>query len=128
MSTDLKKASIGTAFLVGIGTLLLFALLVKTVFHFSAPEESYDAKRSAARTVKRQILDRENRRRLTTVAWVSKEKGIVQIPIDDAMKLVVNELKAKPVQPSSVKVENPYPAGLQQAVPAPAAAAPAPMK
>jgi hypothetical protein len=123
MSSDLKKASVGPVFIGGILVFLLFALLVKVWFHFSAPAENYDDKRAAARIAKRQALDRDNRQKLTAYAWVSKDKGVVQIPIEDAMKLVAVELKNKPVQASAVKVENPYPAGLQQAPAAPAAPA-----
>jgi hypothetical protein len=129
MSSDTKKASVGPVFIGGILIFLLFALLVKVWFHFSGPAENYDDKRAAARIAKRQMLDRDNREKLTTYAWVNKDKGIVQIPIDDAIKLVAAELKNKPVQVSPVKVEIPYPAGLQQVPPAaatPAAASPAP--
>jgi hypothetical protein len=125
MTSELKKASVGPVFIGGIFVFLLFALLVKVWFAFSTPAENYEDKRAAARVAKRQALDRDNREKLTTYAWVSKEKGVVQIPIGDAMKIVAAELKTKPVQASSVKVEIPYPAGLQQAPPAPAAPAPA---
>jgi hypothetical protein len=47
------------------------------------------------------------------------------LPIDVAMDLVVNDYQQKPVQPSQVKVEIPYPAGLQMAAATPAAASPA---
>jgi hypothetical protein len=125
MTSELKKASVGPVFIGGIFVFLLFALLVKVWFAFSVPAENYEDKRAAARVAKRQALDRDNREKLTNYAWVSKEKGVVQIPIDDAMKIVAGELKTKPVQASAVKVEIPYPAGLQQAPPAPAAPAPA---
>jgi hypothetical protein len=124
MTSELKKASVGPVFIGGIFVFLLFALLVKVWFAFSTPAENYEDKRAAARVAKRQALDRDNREKLTTYAWVSKEKGVVQIPIDNAMKIVAAELKTKPVQASSVKVEIPYPAGLQQ--PPPGSAAPAP--
>ena len=40
----------------------------------------------------------------------------MQLPIDTAMELVVNDYQTKAVGPSQVKVDNPYPYGLQLAV------------
>lgn len=123
MSSELKKASVGPAFIGGICLFLLFGLLAAFWFRLGGRTESYDDKRAADRMTKLSALLKENNQRLNGYALVNKEKGIVQVPIDDAMKLVLPELKAKPVQASAVKVENPYPAGLQQAVPATAPAA-----
>lgn len=125
MSSELKKASVAPAFIGGIFVFLLFALLVAVWFHFAGGAESYDDKRAAARFDKLHALQKENLQKLTVYGWVNKQKGIVRIPIDAAMKLAAIELKNKPVQASAVKVENPYPAGLQQA-PQAAAAAPTP--
>ena len=94
-------------------------LLAVVLFRFSGKTENLDDKRAAARLEKLRTLQHESREKLSTYGWVNKDKGIVQLPIDRAEELVVAELKAKPVQVSPVKVENPYPAGLQQAVPAP---------
>lgn len=124
MSSELKKASVGPAFIGGIFVFLLFALLVAVWFRFAGRTENYDDKRAADRMAKLSVLQKENHEKLTIYGWVNRNEGIVQIPIDDAMSLVVAELKAKPVEASAVKVENPYPAGLQQAPPT-AAAAPA---
>lgn len=125
MTSELKKASVGPAFFGSILLLLLFGLVVAAWVRFGGRTESYDDKRAADRIAKLSALEKENRQRLTVYGWVHKDKGVVQIPIDDAMKLALPELKSKPVQASAVKVENPYPAGLQQAPPA-ASAAPIP--
>ena len=126
MSSELKKASAGLKF---YGSILLF-LLFAIIFWFGAllhpvleswfPGENLDAKRAAARAEKLAALQKDNDQKLTTYAWVNKDKGIVQIPIDQAMKLVVTAISSKQVGASSVKVEDPYPYGLQDA-PAPAA-------
>ena len=64
-----------------------------------------------------------------TGAWVDKAKGTVHVPIADAMKLVVADLRAKKPAPSSVKVEAPLPmpvADPNSAEPPPAALPSAP--
>jgi hypothetical protein len=122
MSSELKKASVGPAFLGGILAFLIIGLFVLIWFCISGKPESFDDKRAVARVAKLDALQKENEEKLTSYAWVNKAKGTVQLPIDRAMELVVADLKAKPVQASSVKLEPIYPAGLQQA---PAVAAPA---
>ncbi|MGB8355459.1 MAG: hypothetical protein WCD79_16295 [Chthoniobacteraceae bacterium] len=120
MSSKLKKASVGPAFLGGILAFLLFGLFVLIWFRLSGKTESFDDQRAVARAAKLDQLQKDNHEKLTSYAWVSKDKGVVQLPIDRAMEVVVADLKAKPVKASSVKLEVPYPAGLQQP---PAAAA-----
>lgn len=125
MSGDLKKATAGRKFLGSILLFLAFALIfgIGALCHhlFPGMQENFDAKRGEARSEKLEALNKENEQKLTTYAWVNKDKQIVQIPIEQAMKLVAAELAVKPVNPSAVKVENPYPYGLQD-VPAPAPA------
>lgn len=123
MSTELKKASVGPAFAGGILVFLLFAIIVLVGFRFLPKSESYDDKRAAARVEKLNLLQKENHEKLSIYAWINRGKGIVQLPIERAGELVLAELRARTVQPSTVKVENPYPAGLQQ--PPPAASVPA---
>ena len=122
MSSELKKASVGPAFAGGILALLLFAVIV-LVLHLRGTSGEFDSKRAEARIEKLKALQDENDKKLSSYAWVNKDKGIVQLPIARAEELVVAELRAKPVQSSTVPVEIPYPAGLQQAPAAPAAPA-----
>ena len=57
-----------------------------------------------------------------TYAWVNKDKGIVQIPIDRAMQLVAMELATKKVGPSAREIgQEHYKYGLQDLSFAPAA-------
>lgn len=131
MSSELKKASAGFKFYGSIMAFLIFGVLVIVWRCFSPTEESLDKKRAEARAVKLAALQKENDQKLLTYAWVSKDKGVVQIPVARAMELVAAELAAKPVAASAVKLENPYPFGLQNLnfAPAPAAsgsAAPVP--
>lgn len=124
MTGDLKKATAGGKFLGSILLFLVFALLfgIGCMLHRFLPagDKDLDVKRGDARSTKLEALQKENEQKLTTYAWVNKDKQIVQIPIEQAMKLVAVDLATKAVKRSDVKVENPYPYGLQD-VPAPAA-------
>jgi hypothetical protein len=82
-------------------------------------------------------LNADNQKTLTTYHWVDKSKGIVGIPINRAMELVLKDLAANhphaagPVNPpaaSPTPAASPAPAAAnQQATPAPSASAtPAP--
>ena len=113
------NASVGAAYIWGIILFLAFVLMAIVWFKFLGPQETYDDKRAAARVTKLSTLRKEDQKTLSNYAWGNKEKGIAHIPIDRAMELVASELKSASVTPSTVKVENPYPAGLAPA-PAPA--------
>ena len=111
----LKTASMGPGFL---GVILLFCgfALVAAWLMFSAgaPEQTYEVKRAEGRREKAEAINKEAQEKLYGQAkWIDKAKGTVQLPIDAAMDLVINEYQQKHVQPSEVKVESPYPAGLQ---------------
>lgn len=112
MSTELKKASAGL--LVGIFLFLLFGIFVVVWMRTGEKTSDFDQQRAKNRLVKLEQLQHENHEKLSGYAWVNKDKGVVQLPIERAQELVVAQLKAKQVQPSSVKVENPYPEGLKQ--------------
>jgi hypothetical protein len=124
----LKTASFGPGFL---GVVLLFcgfAVVAWIFFRFAAPTQTYEEKRAQARRDKVAAINQEAQEKLYSPArWIDKAKGTVQLPIDIAMELVINDYQQKPVHPSEVKVEHPYPAGLQApASPAPAAKAASP--
>jgi len=123
----IKTASFGPGFL---GALLLFcgfAVVAWVLFRFAAPMPTYEETRAKARMDKVAAINAEAAAKLYSPAkWIDKTKGTVQLPIDTAMDLVINDYQAKPVQASQVKVEVPYPIGLQMAAAAPVAASPAP--
>jgi len=118
-----QTASFGPTFL---GVILLFcgfAVVAWILFRFTATSGTYEEKRAQDRRDKVAAIYKEAAEKLYAPAhWIDQAKGTVQLPIDAAMDLVVNDYQAKPVQASQVKVEVPYPAGLQSAA---AAAAPA---
>jgi hypothetical protein len=110
-----------------IGVVLLFAffgLLALVVIGASPRGNSYEKKRAKVRAEKLQATRDETTKALTTYAWVDKNKGVVRIPITDAMKLTVAELSQKtpaPANPIATPAANPSPQGA-----APATAPPAP--
>jgi hypothetical protein len=87
-----------------IGVVLLFAffgLLVWVVIGASPRGDSYEEKRAKVRAEKLQTVRDETTKALTTYAWVDKKKGVVRIPITDAMKLTVAELAQKAPAPAN---------------------------
>lgn len=110
-----------------IGVVLLFAffgLLVLVVIGASPRGDSYEEKRAKVRAEKLQAVREETNKALTTYAWVDKNKGVVRIPITDAMKLTVAELAEKspvPANPIAAPEASPSAPGA-----APTTASPAP--
>lgn len=66
-------------------------------------------------------LNTDNQRILTQYRWIDKSKGVVGIPIDRAMELVLPELQA--IKPHSAGPVNPPAPPNPQASPAPSAPA-----
>ncbi len=103
-------SSLGT-FLLGFACLAVFAAIVVTWTKSQAPKaDLVEAERAAGRVKKREELEKEWAGKLQTVAWVNKEKGEVQMPIEDAIKVVAAELKTKKVAKTEVKVPPALPA------------------
>jgi preprotein translocase subunit Sec63 len=126
--SQIRKASVGLIFVRGIVAFAIFALLVIAWFRFAEQLETYDEKRKAVRLEKLKTLHAEEEKKLNSYAWVDKQKGSVQIPVASAMKLALAELRAKPVQASTVKavpppVDTPLQPGAGGAVPSPVPAA-----
>lgn len=110
-----------------IGVVLLFAffgLLVLVGIGVLPRGDSYEEKRAKVRAEKLQAARDETTKALTTYAWVDKNKGVVRIPINEAMKLTVAELAQKapaPANPIATPEASPPAPGA-----APATASPAP--
>lgn len=96
-----------------IGVVLLFAffgLLALVVIGASPRGNTYEKKRAKVRAEKLQAVRGETTKALTTYAWVDKNKGVVRIPITDAMKLTMAELAQKapaPANPIATPEANP---------------------
>jgi hypothetical protein len=104
-----------------IGVVLLFAffgLLVLVVIGASPRGDAYEEKRAKVRAEKLQAAREQTTSALTSYAWVDKTKGVVRIPIEDAMKLTVAELSQR--TPAAAN-----PILLSEASPPPPSAAPA---
>ena len=124
--TSIKTARPGISFVLGILAFCVVGALVVLVRSNMTAGTTYDQQRAEIRKAKLIALHRAERRKLTTYAWADKAKGIVQIPIDRAVELTVQDLKGQTVTSSTVRAEsnttNIVPPYLQ---PAPAAATPA---
>jgi hypothetical protein len=59
---------------------------------------SYDDDQAKERYAKLAKLQADDTKTLTTAGWVDQDKGVVRIPIDEAMTEEVGALQAKPVQ------------------------------
>lgn len=100
------------AFLVFLGSSIALATVIIVVCALLANKpkvELVDAKRGQLRIETREKLEKINLEQLTTAGWVDKEKGVVRLPIEDAMRLVAANLGGKKPAPSTVKIDPPLP-------------------
>jgi hypothetical protein len=103
-----------------------FGLLALVVIGASARGNSYEKKRAKVRAEKLDALYKEKLAAITTYGWVDKGKGVVRIPVEEAMMITVAELSQKtpaPANPIAAADLNPAP---QSAGPATASPAPSP--
>jgi homoserine kinase len=118
----IKTASFGPSVIGVIIVFGAFAIVAWVLFRFAAPMQTNEDARAKKRSDAMAAVWQEAQEKLESPAkWIDKSKGTVQLPIETAMVLVENDYQVKPVAPSAVKVENPYPAGLGLGAPAPAA-------
>jgi hypothetical protein len=112
-----------------IGVVLLFAffgLLALVVFRAAPRGSSYEEKRAKVRVEKLEASQKQMMTALTTYGWVDKNKGVVRIPITEAMKLTVAELAdKKPTAANPIATPEPVaaPGTSPAAAPAPDATA-----
>ena len=98
-----------------IGVVLLFAffgLLALIVIGASPRGNSYEKKRAKVRAEKLEALNQEKLTAITTYAWVDKSKGVVRIPVEEAMTITVAELSQKtpaPANPIATTAASPSP-------------------
>lgn len=110
INSQRPPSSLGT-FLLGVTCLTVFAFaLVFWVKNSAEQVDSVTTGRGLARLKKREELEKDWSSKLNVASWIDKEKAIVQVPIDDAIRATVVELKAKKVIQSPVKVPAPLPA------------------
>src|SRR2546421_7285965 len=81
-----------------VGVVLVFAffgMLAFVAVKASPRGSDYEKKRAKVRAEKLEAAQKENLTALNTYGWIDKTKGIVRIPINDAMKLTLAELAEK---------------------------------
>ena len=96
------------SFVVFAGSAAVLAIVIVVVacsLSTGKKEDVVDKKRADQRIAAREALDKAANEQLTTVDWADKAKGVVRLPVADAMKLVAVELKARKPAPSQVKIE-----------------------
>lgn len=103
---------------------ILFGLIVLAVIGPSPRSSDYEETRAKKRMEKLSALQEENKKDLTTYAWVDKNKGVARIPIDRAMELTVTDLSQKKPAPAG-PIATPAPQAAPAAAP-PAGGSPAP--
>jgi hypothetical protein len=127
---DRQQPSGFRTFVWAIFFFFLFALVIVILVRSTGSAEAYEDKRAAERRTVREETIKDAQTRLASTAMVDQAKGIVRIPIEDAKKSVLAELKSKPVGPSQVKVDPwlpmPPPADPNAAEPPPPALTSAP--
>ena len=84
---------------------LVFAVLIVGVTRWSAQNRSLNDPRAEGRLKIREEQDKDDREKLTTPGWVDQANGIVRLPIAQAKKIVIADLKAKKPAPSSVPID-----------------------
>src|SRR5215468_844923 len=95
MKRNTQKNRISTSMIItGVVMILLFLGLVWLLVMQREHVQTYDEVRKEQRLKNLAELNAENDRILTQYHWVDKAKGIVGIPIDQAMNLVLTELQA----------------------------------
>jgi hypothetical protein len=129
-NSDRQQPSGFRTFVWAIFFFFVFALVILALVRTTGTSEAYEDKRAAERRTIREGLIKDAQSRLASAAMVDQVKGVVRIPIEDAKKAVLAELKSKPVGPSQVKVDPwlpmPPPADPNAAEPPPPALTSAP--
>ncbi len=87
---DVNAPLLGTIGAVGILLILIVIIGLQAWFH---AEQNHEIARKFDNTPVAwlQSLKMEQEHRLQTGRWVNRDKGVVQIPIDQAMDLIVKE-------------------------------------
>lgn len=118
-ATSTTRKQLWPFFLAGLVMILLFWGINKWLMGGSGNPEPEEAARAEVRIKNLADLRAENAAKLEKYAWVDRAKGSVQIPVTQAMELVLPELNAS--RPRAA-----YPVVTTPAAPAPAPAQPAP--
>ena len=77
----------------------LFVFVVVGVYSIRMADDTtgYDQEQAQERYAKLAALQEQDRKTLGTADWIDKDKGLVRIPIDEAIAQEIPVLAAKPV-------------------------------
>jgi hypothetical protein len=100
VSAGQKKPVFGYFVAGMIGLILFFGINALFLGKSDSTLNPEDPARDAERVKNLADLRAENEVKLKTYAWVDRAKGSVQIPIDEAMKLVLVDLSSKKPAPA----------------------------
>src|SRR5258707_79980 len=111
MKRTTQKNRVSTSMIItGVVMILLFLGLVALLVVQREHVQTHDEVRKEQRLKNLAELNAENERILTQYHWVDKAKGVVGIPIDRAMSLVLAELQSVRAHAAG-PISNPSPAG-----------------
>jgi hypothetical protein len=98
-STSHEELNTSAIALVGVvSAILIFAIIVLVTVVFYRVQSQYDYRNDISqRYVEVSETTARQRGRLAGYGWVNQEKGIVHVPIERAIELVLDELAADPV-------------------------------
>jgi uncharacterized protein (DUF58 family) len=85
-----EKGRTGAYLAAIFGALLILAALVLAMWRFTTPPD-LAAERAAQRAKAREELTAAETEMLTTYGWMDKTKGIVHIPVSEALKLSLQQ-------------------------------------
>lgn len=105
-----------------LGMLLFLIGIVATLAlkHYMGGTDAYELQRAAKRIEARQAIEGEAKKLLHTNEWVDQGKGVIRLPIEQAMAMEIAAIKAEPPRPAAYTVGAavPIPASAQPAKPA----------
>jgi hypothetical protein len=87
-----------------LGAFLIVAALVWTMHHYTQPPP-LNAARAAERAQALAEMRAQDADALEHAAWIDQAKGIVRLPIDDAMKIIESEWQNHPAMARSNLIE-----------------------
>lgn len=94
-NTPIKPASWVTYAAI-LGGLAIFALIVVIAYLPQRPHElQQGALTPAERADRLRELHAKEMKQATSYAWIDQQKGVVQLPLNRAVELTIQELKAK---------------------------------
>lgn len=75
-----------------VGTLLIGAALVQTMIHYTKPAPLTEDRNKLRKTALAEIRN-ANAEALTTYGWIDQTKGLVRLPVEQAMQQAVTAWK-----------------------------------